>query len=113
MSIPTRSKVGHGKNTWVAVAHVKAKEGNDLLGKAAGAFVPVVALAGNETEVVSQMTSKIESYDLDVVKIEDLEPLATALARGTLSSDLVGLAHALTADAPVAFGSFHSYPGEE
>jgi len=105
MNTPSKQRK---KRLWIAVAQLKPKAGNDMLGGAAGAFVPVLVLAESAREVISRIKAKATAYDFTLCGVQDIAPL-TRSCRQRISPGLLKLASKLTLDDPVAFGTFHSY----
>jgi hypothetical protein len=93
---------------WAAVAHVKAKPGNEILQGATGAFTAVVVLAEDEQDANAKINTKLATYDLNVERLEDVG-LLTQHEAINLPTELLTLAETLTQENPVAFGKFHLY----
>ena len=82
-------------------------------GKIGGAYVATVALADSEESFMAVVSEYMRELRLVVVEAEDVEPMATRLQAGSPEPDLVRLAHALSASAPVAMNVFDTYPLED
>jgi len=102
----------HCKRIWIGLAHVKPKPGNALLDGAAGAFVPVVALADNESEFASSVATFLNAYKFDVIAVEDIELLDSRRQHSTVENEVVELAESLTLDDPIALSEFEGYENE-
>lgn len=100
------------KRTWIGLAHVKPRQGNDLLDGAAGAFVPVVALADNETVFASSAATLLNAYKFDVITIEDIEMLDRRRQHNVVENAVVELAKNLTLEDPIALSEFEVYERE-
>lgn len=94
---------------WIGLARVEPRAGNTTLGSAAGAVVPIVALAYSQDGFVARTVAILNECDFEVAEIEDIEPIAERLNRCDVASHIVELADSLTEDSPVAFGTFQVY----
>jgi hypothetical protein len=94
---------------WIGLAHVKPRRGNEILGTSSGAVVPVLALARDQADFVSKVIEKLESYDFDVVEIDDMESCSSRFEKCEISSEVKARAESLSKDNPVALHTFHTY----
>ena len=94
---------------WIGLAHVRPKEDNNLLEGAIGAFVPTIALAGSFDTFVSIMTKELESYDFEVIEIEDIKPFKDRLNNSDVDDEIKVLAEGLSDKYPIAFDVFQAY----
>jgi hypothetical protein len=97
---------------WIGLAHVRPLPGNDLLEGAIGAFVTVVALARSEDDFVSQASYKLQSYEFEIVEIEDIEPWKVRIEHFPVDEHIQGLVRSLGSDNRVLLGTFHEYENE-
>jgi hypothetical protein len=109
MSIPSDKHGSRERRIWTALFQVRASGGSGILKGALGAFVPAVALARDAQEATSLISEKLESYDLETVDFEDVEPLEIRKKRMHVPETMLNLAESITPENPVAFGGFHSY----
>jgi hypothetical protein len=94
---------------WIGLAHVRPRQGNDLLEGELGAFVPSVGLAENEQEFASAVAWLLNKLEFDVVEVEDIETLTKRESSFSVDSQLLELASKLTPEYPVQIGKFHCY----
>ena len=97
---------------WIGTAHVTPRPGNDLLEGAAGAFVPIVALAEDMTEFVSMITTLLDSYEFEVVEVEDIQRFEERLSTSSVEDDIRELADGLTPSEPIGMDTFQAYDSE-
>jgi hypothetical protein len=97
---------------WIGLAHVRPLPGNDLLEGAMGAFVTVVALAYSQDDFLSQARSKLQSYEFEIVEIEDIEPWEVRTKHFPVDEHIQGLVRSLGSDNRVLLGTFHDYENE-
>lgn len=95
--------------TWIGLAQVKPRPGNEMLGIATGAFVPVLALARTQDDFVNKVVAKLESYDFDVVEIDDIELCKARFKQPDISNEIIALETLLSEDNPVTLHTFQSY----
>src|SRR5207249_2158345 len=94
---------------WIGLAHVKPKPGNDTLSGALEAYVAAIALAKDSTQFSEKVTTLLNEYGFDVLRIEDIELLKRRIQKFQVAADLTKLAEDLTPENPVALGTLHSY----
>jgi hypothetical protein len=94
---------------WIGLAHVIPRRGNDMLGTAAGAFVPVLAIARDEASFSEQAITTLHVYEFEVAEIEDIELFEARAAKHEMPPDLQALASTLSQERPVLLHTFHSY----
>ncbi len=97
---------------WIGLAHVKPREGNDLLDYAFGAFVSAVGLAENENDFASAVVNLLDKQEFDVVEIEDIETLRKRQLHYSIDSKISELAANLSPERPIELGTFHAYERE-
>lgn len=97
------------KQCWIGLAHVRPKEGNNSLEGALGAFVPILALAYDIDDFVAITTMRLESYDFDVIEIEDVEPFMYRLSKSDVEDEIKVLAERLTDEDPIVMDTFQAY----
>jgi hypothetical protein len=86
--------------------------GNKLLEGALGAFVPILAIAKGIDDFISITTMKLESYDFDVIEIQDIEPFKDRVRKSDVEVHLKELSEKLTDEDPVAMDVFQAYDNE-
>jgi hypothetical protein len=107
-----RRHVDRRQSAWIGLARVKPRVGNKTLSSAAGAVVPVLALALNQDDFVTKAVTTLNRYEFDVMEIENVELYAKRMAKYKVADHIALLAKSLSENAPVAFGPFHSYMKE-
>ena len=106
------TQIDNIRQCWIGLAHVKPKVGNSLLEGALGAFVPILALAEGIDLFISMSTMWLESYDFEVIEIEDIEPFKERLMKSDVEDDLKALVEGLTDENPIAIDTFQAYDNE-
>lgn len=96
-------------DVWIGLAHVKPKPGNAVLEGAVGAFVPSLALAVDESDYASKVAALLESYDFDVLGLEDVERLDERRRRFAVGKEILALVQGLCPENPVAVSYFDAY----
>lgn len=98
------------KTVWIAMVHVKNKEGSDLLGKEAhGAFVNILAMVTDGVEFEKEIVRASEHYGLELVAIEDLERFSDRIKKFKVDQSLMILAEEVKQTGSPRFSSFHVY----
>jgi hypothetical protein len=108
MNIPNRAQQ-ESKQKWIGLARVEPRPKNDALGKATGAFVASIALAGNSEDFVRKTTEALNNLGFDVLEIEDIELFENRAQRHAIAPDVLRLAEVVNEEMPVALAAFHSY----
>lgn len=109
----THSESARGMlQAWIGLVHVKPRPGNEILGRAGGAFVPAIALARSGEDFVSKVVAKLVSYEFDILEIKDIEPCATRFKRCAVAKEVIALVSSLSEETPVALHTFQAYEGE-
>lgn len=98
-----------GQQLWIGLAQVEPWVGNDLLGNAAGAFVPVIGDAGDETDFLALVERELGALQFDVLALEDVELLSTRVRKHKMPADLSEAIAALSPENPLALGTFEAY----
>jgi hypothetical protein len=94
---------------WIGLADVCPHRGNELLGKARGAFVAVVGEAVDPDAFFKLVERQMAGLCFDVRSLEDVELLDFRLARNTLPAEMIAAIADLSDRSPIAYGSFHAY----
>jgi hypothetical protein len=108
MNTRIRTK-NESQQKWIGLAQVKARRGNNALGKAPGAFVASIALAESPEAFAQKVTEVLNKSKFDVLGIEDIELLERRRSRHLINPDILKLAEQVTKENPVAIATFHSY----
>lgn len=105
MSIPNNSRL----QCWIGLAHVKPTQGNNLLSGDSGAFVPVLALAAGIDDFLSTTAFYLNSYDFEIIEIEDIELYNDRLQNSSVSDDIKKLRANISDSNPILLDVFQSY----
>lgn len=98
------------KNTeiWIGLAEVLALPGCKRLGTGKGAFVKVMSWANSESDFYSKIRSAVSELDLELIELEDREPLAKRMSRNPGGDETTQMADtARTNPNDIVFGTFH------
>lgn len=104
---------------WIAIVHVKSRDGFSHLDNKGGAFVNILVKAKN-IEEMNFLAKKIlfeEGFIVEEIfedkKEGGVELLSERLKWATLDQDILNLVDVISETYPVQFGDFHSYPKED
>jgi hypothetical protein len=97
------------KRILIGLVHVKPVAGANPLKGAAGAFVNVLAMASDKRDYSRSVKRELASYELRLISIEGLEPLAKRMQRKRMRRKIVELSESLTPKRPVALDVFCCY----
>lgn len=103
MSTPNSEEV------WIATVEVAPRDGNSLLGEAAGAFVTIMAIASNPREFRRKIYEHFERERLDIVDIRDAEPLELRQEFAELDNELKFVAATVNRTREAATGPYDSF----
>lgn len=101
-----------GKTTWIGLIEVVPREGSKFLGSAEGAFVNVAALASNASDYKVIVERALSELGLDLVGVEDAEPLSSRLKKWTVDDEIKDMAETVKRIGSVAFGTFDTFKTE-
>ena len=95
---------------WIGLAEVRAQEGSEVFGpEPKGAIVNIVACAEDADDFRDVAVRAFDEYGVDLVKLEDVEPLASRIGSHEVDATLLRVAERIPDDTPFVFGSFHTY----
>jgi hypothetical protein len=97
---------------WNAILHVRPLPGKTggLEGNPAGAYALVLALARDATEYRELVAAEMESLGLFIAELDDLTPYEPD---DSDSESVQACASRLSAEWPVQYQDFHTYPRDE
>jgi hypothetical protein len=100
---------------WIGLADVAPTEANtdEEFDGYAGGYVHALALAEDEDDFVERVRTALDELDLELLDLEDAEPVSETLERSGLASELVALAIEAARGGEVTLGTFHLYPWED
>lgn len=99
------------ERTWAGTAEVRPMPGNDLLGEASGAFVPVVGMGDSEHEFRDAVQRAMYALDFDLVSLDEVIQIDPRDGLTGLDIALRRRLAAIRAENPVEFGNFHAFHG--
>ena len=96
------------KEIWIGLAEVVALPGCKRLGSGKGAFVKVALWADSDADFCSRIRTAISELDLELVELDDREPLARRISRNQAGDESVQMAETARINPnDVVFGTFH------
>lgn len=97
------------KELWIGIAKVRQTSRDGVLGDADQAYTNVIGLAKNKSDFRLQVKRAIEDLQLQLIRLEEAEPLNTHLENFTPHEDLLTLAENVKKDGQVAFDVFQAF----
>lgn len=97
---------------WVALLEVRGASGQSAATVRNGAFVNVVARAVSRGDFMSTVGARARELGLDIMKIEDAEPLRTRRAAFVIPPELDRLVREAATTSNPVFGTFFTWPAE-
>ena len=95
--------------TRVGTAEVAPGPGNEWLGGASDAYVPVVGIAGSRVAFEAAICRAMGALDFELIDVEDVRQLLVPAELGHLDEALARHLHLLGPDNPVKLRSFHAF----
>lgn len=112
MSTKSNSPVAR-RQIWIGLVDMVPRAGNDFFDGGKGAVAYVLAMAENEGGYLSELRAALEHYGLELVSVEELEPLEERMKRKSLSDALLAKADEVKETGKLRFGEFHVYESED
>ncbi len=109
MSIRSRESRPKKEDLWIGLVHVKQPNRNGVLGNADQAYANVVALAVDKRDLRMQIRKALDELGLNLIKLEDAEPMAMRLTKHSVHKKLHGLADEVKRDRSVRFDVFQTF----
>ena len=97
------------KEVWIGLAKVKQSDRNGVLGDADQAYTNVLALAKSKVGFRSQVKQAIEELELQLLRLEEAEPLRLCLLKKSPHKDILALADNVKKDKKVVFDVFATF----
>jgi hypothetical protein len=94
---------------WIGMVEVKCPPQNDILDGAKGAYVNIVAPAASEKDFYHQVEKAVKSLDLNLVNIDDAEPLSQRMTDYQVDEEIEKIAQEATEQNSLRFGTFHTF----
>jgi hypothetical protein len=79
---------------WIGLIEVKPHAGHDARFNGPGAYTNMLALATSPAEYVEKVTATCNGDHLDVIEVDDVEPLRERMAKHEITEEIVNLAGA-------------------
>jgi hypothetical protein len=93
---------------WIGLAEVIALPGCKRLGTGKGAFVKVALWANSDSDFYSRVAKAISELDLELLELEDREPLTKKMAHNQAGDETLQMAETARMNpTDVVFGTFH------
>ena len=109
MSTRSNTTSGTKKELWIGEAHVKQPNRDGVLGDADQAYVNAIALAVDRSDLRSQIKQALKELDLELIRLQDAEPLAVRRSKYSIDPSLVGIAKDVKQTGSPRFSTFHAY----
>jgi hypothetical protein len=97
---------------WIALVHVGARNASSPL-TGVGAYVNAVGPASGANDFRQQLADAVDNLELDLLEIEDAEPLDERRAHYQVDAEIDELETQARRDGALHFGTFHNYPGTD
>lgn len=100
------------KKFWIGFVRVKQNNRNGVLGDADQAFTNVIGLAKNKADFRLQVKRVLETLELQLLRLEDVELLEQRLSKHSVHKDILALVDDVKKDGQIAFDVFATFDGE-
>jgi len=80
------------KSIWIGMVHVLSLPSSEILQGVSGAYVNILTWASNPTSFREKAKELMDYLGLELVGVEDAEPLSEREKRGGLDADIVQVA---------------------
>jgi hypothetical protein len=97
------------KTIWIGLAKVSQVDRPGALGDADMAYTNVVGLARNRAGFRMGVKRSLESVQLQLLRLEDVETLQQRLKNHTVHDDVLAIAQTLNEDEEIAFDVFATF----
>ncbi len=94
---------------WIGLAKVKQSDRNGVLGDADQAYTNVLALAKSKIDFRSQVKQALKELELQLLRLEEAEPLRLCLLRKLPHKNVLALADDVKKYKRVAFDVFATF----
>jgi hypothetical protein len=97
---------------WIGMVEVRPFEHSELLADALGAFVHVLTWAANEDEYGRKVRELLDHLHLEMVDIQNAEPLENRRTEGDLDPEIARIAAEVRCNqSAIMYGTFHTWAG--
>jgi len=97
------------QEVWIGLVQVSQRDRTGPLGDADQAFTNALALARSRTGFRSEVRKALEGLGLELLRLEEAEPMKTRMAKYKLGPELRRLAAEVKANGSPKFDTFHSF----
>jgi len=97
---------------WIGLIHVKPYAGHEARFNGPGAYTNMLALATSHEEYAEKVTARCNDDQLEVIEIEDVEPLSQRMAEYEVTEEIVSLAGAAL-DGAIVGDTFFVYLADD
>lgn len=99
---------------WIGLVNVKANsKKNDILGKSENAYTIVLGMANSKENYKRIVRKAFSKLNLQVIRIEDVEPFNLRIQKNKVDKDLIKLAKELTKNSElIRLSTFYTYPAQ-
>ena len=94
---------------WIGLIRVRQNKRNGVLGDADQAYSNAVGLAKDKGEFRSKIKSVLESVELQLLRLENAEPLNQRLSKYPVHKDIIKAAKEAKKNGQVAFSEFAAF----
>lgn len=99
----------HKEELWIGLIKVEQSEKDGVLGDADQAYTNIIGLAKNKIDFRSQIKQAVEELKLQLLRLEDAEPLSVRQKKSIIHKDLSILAKEVKKTGKVAFDVFATF----
>ena len=94
---------------WIGLAKVRVLNESNILKGNECAFTNAIGLAKTRTEFRKIVKAKLYTMELNLIRLEDTEPLSIRLKKNELNKDIIQLSRCLSDDNIIEFSTFHTF----
>ena len=105
-------KLNH-QQMWIGLIKVKQNKRDGVLGDADQAYGNAIGLAKNKNNFRSQIKRRLELVELQLLRLENAEPLQQRMLSSSVHKDILGLVSSVNKDKQIAFDVFATFDEDE
>jgi hypothetical protein len=99
----------NNKKIWIGLIKVKQSNRGGVLGDADLAYTNAIGLAKNRSDFRAQIKSALNALELQLIRLENAEPLDERLKKYTVHKDIHALAKNVSKHGQIAFHIFATF----